>query len=247
VQKKNPLGTLCVIDSKPRKLNEQQINTLYKLANQVSKLIHLRLTNLRLKKSLEEKSTLLKEIHHRVKNNLQLVSSLLNLQKKSLDNDLFSDIISTSQSRIKSIAIVHEKLYNSKSLSSINIDGYFRDLIAEIINNISNPELFKFDLEVQNMDLNIEHILPLGLIINELVNNSVKHCNQINRITCISIQFKKEKIHTLKYNDNGPGIKEKIKDSKGIGLELIHSLVDQIDGKIESYSDENGLFYTFSF
>jgi len=241
----NALGTLCIIDSKPRTLNDKEIKTLRILANQVSKLVDLRSTNIQLEKSLQEKTALLKEVHHRVKNNLQLISSLLNLQKNVLDDNKFSEAIKTSQDRIKSIAIIHDKLYKSESLSSVNVQNYLKDLIKEISSNLINPDSFKFNLEIQDVELNIEKMLPLGLILNELISNSIKHCT--NKLTSINISLTSENDNILKYNDNGLGIDNNKTNTQGMGLELVRSFVDQIEGELNSTSTNEGLFYEIIF
>jgi two-component sensor histidine kinase len=243
----NALGTLCIIHSSPRTFNAKETKTLQILANQISKLIELRLINIQLDKSLQEKVVLLKEIHHRVKNNLQLVSSLLNLQKNKLNDDQFSKAIQTSQNRIKSIAIVHEKLYKSESLSLVDIESYLRDLVTEISTNLMDPERFQFNLEIQKIELTIDQILPLGLILNELISNSIKHCKKNNEVIVINISLKSENHYLLKYNDNGLGMENNTSLTEGIGLELIQSFVDQLEGKLDSFSNKNGLFYEIQF
>jgi two-component sensor histidine kinase len=243
----NALGTLCIIDSVPRILNEKEIKTLQILANQVSKLIELRLINTQLDKSLQEKVNLLKEIHHRVKNNLQLVSSLLNLQKNNLNDDKFSKAIQTCQDRIKSIAIVHEKLYQSESLFLIDIESYLKDLVKEISINLIDTERFQFNLDIQKIELTIDQILPLGLILNELISNSIKHCKNNNKVTAIHISLKSANNYILNYNDNGLGIDNNTRNKQGIGLELVQSFVDQLEGKLASFSNKNGLFYEIQF
>ena len=245
-----PLGTFCIIDFKPRKLSQQDVETLKILSNQVSKLIDLRLSNEELTESLKEKSLLLKEIHHRVKNNLQLVSSLLRLQANSIDNEDFSKAIVASQERIKSMAIVHEKLYQSKSLAEVNIKSYFDALIEEKSKVTSNKDI-NFSLEIPNVAFKIDKLVPIGLLINEMITNSYKHAFHTSNENTISIQLLIDPMGycMLKYEDNGTGLDEdyNIINPQSIGMDLIDSFVDQLDGKLELRSTNKGVVYTISF
>ena len=130
----------------------------------------------RLKESLREKEVLLKEIHHRVKNNLQIISSLLSLQSEHIVNDYDQKIFLDSQSRIKSMAMVHEQLYQSSDLSSINIENYITSLVGSLFNsfNIDRGSI-RFILDVENIMFGVNTAIPLGLLINELLTNSLKH------------------------------------------------------------------------
>ncbi len=245
-----PLGTFCIIDFKPRTLSQQDVETLKILSNQVSKLIDLRLSNEELIESLKEKSLLLKEIHHRVKNNLQLVSSLLRLQANSIDNEDFSKAIVASQERIKSMAIVHEKLYQSKSLAEVNIKSYFDALIEEKSKVTSNKDI-NYSLEIPNEAFKIEKLVPIGLLINEMITNSYKHAFHTSNENTISIQLLIDPMGycMLKYEDNGTGLDEdyNIINPQSIGMDLIDSFVDQLDGKLELRSTNKGVVYTISF
>jgi len=245
-----PLGTFCIIDFKPRKLSQQDVETLKILSNQVSKLIDLRLSNEELTKSLKEKNLLLKEIHHRVKNNLQLVSSLLRLQANSIDNEDFSKAIVASQERIKSMAIVHEKLYQSKSLAEVNIKSYFDALIEEKSKVASNKDI-NFSLEIPNVAFKIDKLVPIGLLINEMITNSYKHAFHTSNDNAISIQLLIDPMGycMLKYEDNGTGLDEDYNsvNPQSIGMDLIDSFVDQLDGKLELKSTKKGVVYTISF
>ena len=130
----------------------------------------------RLKESLREKEVLLKEIHHRVKNNLQIISSLLSLQSEYIVNDYDQKIFLDSQSRIKSMAMVHEQLYQSSDLSSINIENYITSLVGSLFNsfNIDRGSI-RFILDVENIMFGVNTAIPLGLLINEFLTNSLKH------------------------------------------------------------------------
>ncbi len=245
-----PLGTLCIIDFQPRNLKQQEVETLKILSSQVSKLIDLRLTNEDLRKNLKEKNVLLKEIHHRVKNNLQLVSSLLNLQANKINNEGFSNAIKSSQDRIRSMAIVHEKLYQSKSLSEVNIKSYFDALIEEKSKVTSNKDI-NFSLEIPNVAFTIDKVIPIGLLINEMITNSYKHAFNSSNDNTIKIQLviKANDEGILKYEDNGTGLRQdyRVANPHSMGMDLIESFVDQLDGKLDLKSTTKGLAYTINF
>ncbi len=245
-----PLGTLCIIDFQPRNLKQQEVETLKILSSQVSKLIDLRLTNEDLRKNLKEKNVLLKEIHHRVKNNLQLVSSLLNLQANKINNEGFSNAIKSSQDRIRSMAIVHEKLYQSKYLSEVNIKSYFDALIEEKSKVTSNKDI-NFSLEIPNVAFTIDKVIPIGLLINEMITNSYKHAFNSSNDNTIKIQLviKANDEGILKYEDNGTGLRQdyRVANPHSMGMDLIESFVDQLDGKLDLKSTTKGLAYTINF
>jgi two-component sensor histidine kinase len=126
--------------------------------------------------ALEEKEILLKEIHHRVNNNLQLISSLLNLQIPYICDDKSAELFIESQNRVRSIAMVHEKLYQSKSLDRINFTDYTRNIISTLFQAYNvNLERLRFELKMDDLNLNIETCIPCGLILTEIITNSIKH------------------------------------------------------------------------
>jgi len=245
-----PLGTLCIIDFQPRNLNQQEVETLKVLSSQVSKLIDLRLTNEDLRKNLKEKNVLLKEIHHRVKNNLQLVSSLLNLQANKINNEDFSNAIKSSQDRIRSMAIVHEKLYQTKSLSEINLSNYLNTLIDEKLKETPGDQI-NFILDIPNVKFTIDKAIPIGLLINEMITNSYKHAFNSSKDNTIKIQLviKANDEGILKYEDNGTGLRQdyRVANPHSMGMDLIESFVDQLDGKLDLKSTTKGLAYTINF
>jgi PAS domain S-box-containing protein len=191
----------------------------------------------KIKKSLLEKEILLKEVHHRVKNNMQIISSLLNLQSETVcDDEVAVDVLKESQNRVKSMAMIHEKLYQSDDLVHINFDDYIVRLVSDLFYsyNISKEQI-KSVLDVEDVKLNIETAVPLGLIISELVSNSLKHAfpEDKNGEVHISLIANDDK-YELKISDNGIGIPEDFdfKNTESLGLQLVNNLVDQIDGKI---------------
>ena len=129
-----------------------------------------------IKSSLNEKNILLQEVHHRVKNNMQIISSLLNLQTQYVEDEEAIDVLKESQNRVRSMAIIHEKLYQSENLTNINFVGYIQSLVSNLFYsyNITNNRIQSI-LKVENLSLNIETAVPCGLIISELVSNSLKY------------------------------------------------------------------------
>ncbi|MDI6723344.1 MAG: PAS domain S-box protein [Methanobacterium sp.] len=198
-----------------------------------------------LKSSLEEKEVLLKEIHHRVKNNMQIISSLLNLQSKCLKDENAIRILKESRDRVKSMAIVHEKLYQSDNFSRINFAEYIKKLLYDLLSSYGiNSKFIKQKINVENILLDINFAIPCGLIINELVSNSIKHAFPNGRGE-IGVEFYlKSNKHILIIADNGVGFPEYLdfQNTETLGLRLVNALVTQLYGKIELYRDEGTTF-----
>lgn len=188
----------------------------------------------RLKKAIKERDVLLKEVHHRVKNNLQLLLSLSRLKGKNgrIETQEIED-------SINSIARAYEAIYHSESLDKINIKEY----LGQIIDAISNGQNFKYVIEEINYERNIDFLIPIGLITTELVNNSLKHGGIGNNELGVTISIKKEgEILFIKFCDNGKGYGEKFNVSRersSFGLDIIEGLVDQLSGSIRFF-DEKG-------
>ncbi len=187
-----------------------------------------------LQKSITEKDTLLKEIHHRVKNNLQIVSSLINLQLQQFDEPSTRSIIEDSQNRIYSMALVHEKLYQTKHLARLDFGEYIHDLISSLANTFPGDIAVKFELDTIFIDNDIA--IPCGLILTELVSNSFKHAfpDKNNGVIEIILQKTEANGFALVVRDDGVGIPEELigKKSDSLGLSLVHSLVRQLKGEI---------------
>lgn len=201
-----------------------------------------------IKESLREKEVLLKEIHHRVKNNMQIISSLLNLQSRYIKGKKALEMFQNSQARIRAMALVHEKLYRSQDLARINFVEYIQDLIKQLIRlHGINPTKIKFNIKIKDVFLDINRAIPCSLIINELVSNSLKHGFPASVKTAagrpngrkgkIDIDFYlgKDNKLLLKIRDNGIGLPDKIdfKNTKTLGLQLVTTLVEQLGGTIE--------------
>ncbi len=208
----------------------------------------------RTQSSLMEKEVLLKEIHHRVKNNLQIISSLLNLQADKIEDEAEREKYIESIGRIKSMAIIHELLYRSKNLSTIKIKDYLNELVTYISQTYSIRNNVKVNLKISTVSeyIDINRAIPCGIIINELLSNAFKYAFPDGKKGEVNIEFASsanDKEHyQLKVSDNGIGLSKKIdlKDPETLGLQLIFSLVQQLDGKI-NVTSKKGTDFSISF
>ncbi len=204
---------------------------------------------------LREKEVLLKEIHHRVKNNLAVVSSLMNLQLASIDaSPEVVDTFNKSRDRIRSIALIHEKLYSSKDFAHIDLKGYLTGLIAYISQSVGTVER-RIDIELNignDINIKMDTAIPVGLILNELINNAIKYAfpdNRRGQIT-IDITHASETGFTLKVSDDGKGISEMndVFQSKSLGMQLVKMLTEQLDGSLDIDSQtDKGTTFTIRF
>jgi two-component sensor histidine kinase len=187
--------------------------------------------------SLREKEHLLKEVHHRVKNNLQIVSSLLRLQSENVLEQKYLDLITDSRNRINSMAIVHEMLYSSPDLSRIEVGNYIRYLAQSIDQSFSKPST-KVEFEFKITDgiyFDIDRMISIGLIINEVISNSFKYAFPKNT-GFIYIAFKASpKSYQLTIKDNGVGLPPQfnIKKDANLGMQLIQMLTEQLEGRVK--------------
>lgn len=188
--------------------------------------------------TLKEKEVLLQEIHHRVKNNLQVISSLLSLQSNYVTDKALSEILQDNRNRIRSMALIHEKLYRSDNLARINIADYLRELAEGLfrVQNTSPPEIY-LAIETENVLLNIEKAVPCGLIVNELISNALKHAfpNGRNGEVQIKLVANQNGRVELLIADNGIGFSAKPDMAAGttLGLYLVELLVNQLEGTID--------------
>jgi PAS domain S-box-containing protein len=199
-----------------------------------------------LKSSLEEKEVLLREIHHRVKNNMQIISSLLNLQSRHLNDEKTVNVLKESRNRVISMAMVHEELYQSHDLSKIDFTDYIQRLLSGLFSSYGVDHNFiKSEINVEDVLLNIDIAVPCGLIINELISNSLKHAFLQGQKGEISLKFHQDgKKYILTVADDGIGIPENIdlENTKTLGLQLVNTLVKQLSGNITIYKDTGTLF-----
>ena len=186
--------------------------------------------------SINEKNILLKEIHHRVKNNMQIISSLINLQIDHLTDENAINTLKESQNRIITMATLHEKLYLTSNFSRINQEEYVTSLVRGLFSSYAANPRIKSIIEVDPVDLNIETSVPCGLIINELVSNSLIHGfpDGMTGTVMVSLKSVGEK-YELRVIDDGVGFPDGMnyKNTTSLGLELVQNLVDQLDGQME--------------
>jgi PAS domain S-box-containing protein len=217
----------------PQKTKYNKIN-IYGTIQDIS---DIKITETRLKESVKEKETLLREIHHRVKNNMQIISSLLNLQTRYVNDYESINILKESQNRVKSMAMIHEKLYGSKNFNKVNFPDYIENLVWDLFHSYSiNNDTIRPILEIDDVELNIETSIPCGLIITELISNCFKYAFPNNRKGELKVSLEnKENSYVLTISDNGIGFPKNIdfKNTKTLGLELVNNLVEQIDGNIQ--------------
>jgi PAS domain S-box-containing protein len=201
--------------------------------------------------NVREKEILIKELHHRVKNNLQVISSLLNLQAALFDDTRLKSAIFDSQQRIKSMATVHDLLYRSSNLSLIDFSEYVQNLIHEIVNSYKSPDQhITINIEIEHLHYSIDQAVPLGLFVNEIVTNSLKHGfkdRNEGHVSCSMHALKNGK-QRMEISDNGNGMatKNKTKD-KSLGLMLIDNLAEQLDGTLVKSTSKNGTQYALTF
>jgi PAS domain S-box-containing protein len=204
----------------------------------------------KIKQSLKEREMLIKETHHRVKNNLMIISSLLSLQARYIKDKETQDIFKDSQNRARSMALIHEKLYQTADLKEIDFGDYIQKLSMELFRTYSDKSRnIKLDFHVESHQLDINTSIPLGLIVNELISNSIKHAFPGNEEGQIKVKFVKEnKKFVFEVSDNGIGLSDDfdIEKTDSLGLSLVISLVDQIHGELE-YDGHDGTRFTIEF
>ncbi|MGI0479874.1 PAS domain S-box protein [Geminocystis sp. CENA526] len=198
----------------------------------------------KIQKSLEEKEILLKEIHHRVKNNLYIISSLLNLQATYFEDENIIKAFTNSQNRIQSMAMIHEKLYKSNNFANLDFGDYLTQLIDTLFHSYNPyPRTVKYSIETEPININIENAIPCGLIVNEIITNCFKHAfnqSKQGKVMIELYQDEKKYIH-LKIRDNGQGT-DNVKQwryNRSLGVRLINILTEQLDAKLTVESAVN--------
>jgi PAS domain S-box-containing protein len=194
---------------------------------------------------------LLREIHHRVKNNLQVISSMLNIQSESVQDPVSLDIISESQRRIRSISLIHQKLYTTHRLGLIEFDEYVRDLCSDLMHNFGvYVSGVKLDLDIDNVGLSIDTAVPFGLIINELVTNAFKHAFPDKQSGSIAVKLHDAGgSYKLEVIDDGVGLPAAIdyRKTQTLGLQLVTLLTSQLGGEIEHFQESKGTAFRIVF
>lgn len=205
--------------------------------------------NMTLQQLLDERDRLLKEVQHRVKNNLQIVISLLNTQAHHLNNETARQALLESRNRIQAIAIIHQKFYQSDNFVNVNLHDYLNELLYYLQDSFSIPDLITVEIAPDCNDLDVSQVLPIGLIINEAVTNAIKYALPGNIRPRIHISMACEDEHvTLSVVDNGPGFPADF-DPEAVttfGLNLITGLARQLRGKVV-FDSTAGVRITLSF
>jgi two-component sensor histidine kinase/ligand-binding sensor domain-containing protein len=199
---------------------------------------------------LSEKDVLMKEIHHRVKNNLQVISGLLELQSKTVNDDAAKDALMEGRNRVRSIALIHQNLYQVENLSSIELKRFVNDLCRQIESVYKKQNKITMNIKVPELYLDIDSAVPLGLIMNELLSNSFKYAfdNVTEGEIDLEIRVVEEGKYELVYSDNGPGLPVNfdLATAKTLGMQLIHDLSRQIGGRVK-YEYKNDALFIINF
>ncbi len=201
-------------------------------------------------KQNEEKTLMLKEIHHRVKNNLQVISSLLNLQAEGITDKRVLTLFEDCRHRVNSMALIHEKMYQSNNLVNINIRSYICELIGSLIDAYDSNKSIHLHTDIEEHPFRIDTIVPLGLILNEIISNSLKYAfeDKAEGDLFISLKRKEGNYYMLEVSDNGKGVPSHInfENANTLGMQLIHMLSGQINGTV-FISHGSGTKYTIGF
>lgn len=199
--------------------------------------------------NLKEKETLLREIHHRVKNNLQIVASLLSLQSRTISDPGILGALSDTQNRVKAMALVHERLYRSTSISRIDLADHVKYLALNLFRFYSvSSQKIQWKIEAPHIEVNINTAIPLGLVVNELITNAIKYGFPLDRRGVLFIILQKNgQDLTLMIKDNGVGIPENFdwQNAESMGMRLINNLVEQLDGTV-SLNRSSGTAFTIT-
>ena len=229
---------------KQRNIEKDQLN----LAN-LSMMEDLEIQSHALNNSLQEKEVLLQEIHHRVKNNFQIIISLLVMQMKKVSNTKVQEVLRKSEKRIMAMALVHEMLYRSDNLSKIKFKPYVKQLCGILVLDDTSKKI-NVNLEIEELLFEIDTAIPLGLIMNELITNSIKYAFPNKSAPQITIELKQndDRNFDLHYFDNGIGYPENLETSKSqtLGFKLIQALSSQLNGQLKITSN-NGAHVRIKF
>ena len=205
----------------------------------------LEIQNQKIEKQNQEKALLLKEIHHRVKNNLQVVSSLLELQSDTLEDPAAIDAALEGQSRVKSIALIHQKLYQTEHLDRIDFKDYVEQLVGSIAETYEQQSVSK-NIEIEKISLDIDTAIPVGLILNELISNAYKYALKDTESAHLNVTLNRNADNSFELivADNGKGLPENFSLSKlnSLGLQLVEGLTRQLKGSFEYYNEEGANF-----
>lgn len=239
------IGHLSIMTIQPLDADPALISILRLFAQRASaELVRLRAERAMLA-SLREKEILLKEIHHRVKNNMQIVSSLLSLQARDVSDPAMLALVAESRARILSMALVHEDLYQSDNLAQVDFRRYLERLAERTLTSQRGAAALRFELELDELALTVDKAVPLGLLCNELLTNALKHAFIGKEEGLVTVRLERaENQATLTVHDNGHGLPAGFDPELGgtLGLQLVWSLADQLHGTVEAGNDGGAVF-----
>ncbi|HEX3035437.1 MAG TPA: GAF domain-containing protein [Thermodesulfobacteriota bacterium] len=230
------LGKFMVYFNSPHQFTDDEVQLMQTIAGHIADALERKRTEEQIKKSLREKELLLKEIHHRVKNNLQVISSLLNLQAPNITDMHLQGILLESCNRIRSMALVHEQLYRACDITQIDFYSYLKSLVKDLLLSYSiQPDMIKVNLSVQDILFDIDTAIPCGLLINELISNCLKHAFPLGQKGEIYIAIRRQEgnRYRLTVKDTGVGFPAELdiqNIKKSLGLRLVMTLTKQLQG-----------------
>ncbi|MBL4716390.1 MAG: hypothetical protein JKX95_07115, partial [Bacteroidia bacterium] len=203
-----------------------------------------------IRKSLKEKEVLLQEIHHRVKNNLQIIIGQLTLQSRKVSDEIALDAFKTSVNRVRSMALIHEKVYQSDDLSSVGFHEYIESLCRDLMRTYGQKDHIEISIDVDEINMNIEKAIPCALIINELITNSIKYAfpNESKGKITINVKLINENDVKLTVKDDGIGVPKDfdINKADSLGLMIVRNLTLQLEGDLE-HNFTNGTEFSLTF
>lgn len=239
------IGHLSIMSKRAMQADPALISTLRLFAQRAA----TELTRMRAERdmlaSLREKEVLLKEIHHRIKNNMQIISSLLSLQARDVEDPAVLELVAESRARILSMALVHEDLYQTGNLAQVDFRHYLERLTERTRAGIAGASRVSFELDLDELALAVDQAIPLGLLCNELLTNALKHAFPQNREGTVRVILRSGGgTATVTVRDNGQGLPEDFLPGEGatLGLQLVWSLADQLHGQAEASSDGGAVF-----
>ncbi|EWY41259.1 ATPase [Skermanella stibiiresistens SB22] len=238
------LGTLCVLDHEPRDLDEEQRAALSTLARQVMALLELR-------RSIQQKDLMLKEVNHRVKNSLQLVSSLLRLESRQIADPVTRRHFDEACARVATIARVHERLYKTDKVGVVEFGQFLRDLCADLAHSAMIEQGHHIEVQADTHELPTDKVIPLALIINELVTNAVKYAYPAGRRGVIRVGFKTlpdDDGFTASVEDEGVGLPAGLDPTKteSLGMRMVFALLSQVGAELTCDSGKTGTRFLIS-
>ncbi len=218
----------------PMILKDGSVDSVQIIARDINE---LKKVQKQLEKTLEDKDMLMKEIYHRVKNNLMVISNLLNLQSRYIKDKEAKGMFKESQSRARSMALIHERLYRSTDLKRIDFGDYILNITKDLFQTYAaDPSRINLQIDVEEVMLDINTSIPLGLIVNELISNSLKHAFPEGTEGYIKVKFyQKDDEYVLEVTDNGVGLPEDLdlSQTNSLGMQIINSLTEQVNGEWE--------------